>query len=162
MYISRELCVFISRGTFNRLLIWGLMPFFSSRKHLAVFPLVLLLFSSFHFLFFHSNKMYIGACQVIFYFSKFLSIFFFLCYFLGELSFPLVGELIKVSFQFTNSSFQSNVHLSSECQKIIPMAIFHFQDFQLIGFHIHRSLLWFCLSFTIASPFWMNDNLHHT
>lgn len=46
---------------------------------------------------------------------NFSLIFFFLCYFVGELSFPLLGELIKIFFQFTNSSFQSNVHLSNEC-----------------------------------------------
>lgn len=105
------------------------MPFFSSRKHLAVFPLVLLLFSSFILFSFTPVRCMLEPVKLSFISLNSSLIFFFLCYFLGELSFPLVGELIKVSFQFTNSSFQSNVHLSNECPKIISMAIFHFQDF---------------------------------
>lgn len=75
--------------------------------------------------------MYVGVSQAVIHFSKFLFniLFFFLCCFLDELSFPLLGELIKILFQLINSSLQSDVCLSNEClKKATLVAIFHFHD----------------------------------
>ena len=63
-------------------------------------------------------------------------------YFPGELSFLPPGELIKILFQFSNSSSHFNVYLSMSALKFFSMTTFSFSRL-LIG--------WFSYSHTIAS-----------
>lgn len=93
---------------------------------------------------------------------NFSLIFFFLCYFLGELSFPLLGELIKILFQFTNSSFQSNVHLSNECFEKNFNGYFSFSRLLIDWFSYLQIVASILFLLPFFSPFFMNDNLNHT